>query len=78
MERIKLLLYNGQYDEDEYQEYCRLTDDSTIQEFKRANFKKKDDIELCDKCFYGQKIYIRKIERLYHLIRIHKTRYWWE
>lgn len=24
----------------------RLTDDSTIQEFKRANFKKKDDIEL--------------------------------
>ena len=55
-----------------------LTDDYTIQEFKRANFKKKNDIELCDKCFYGQKIYIRKIERLYHLIRIHKTRFWWE
>lgn len=31
-----------------------------------------------DKEFYGRKIYVRKMERLYHLIRMYKTRDWWE
>ncbi len=31
-----------------------------------------------DKEFYGRKIYVRKMERLYHLIRLYKTRDWWE
>ena len=31
-----------------------------------------------DKEFYGRKIYVRKMERLYHLIRLYKTRGWWE
>lgn len=29
-----------------------------------------------DKEFYGRKIYVRKMERLYHLIRLYKTRDW--
>ena len=31
-----------------------------------------------DKEFYGRKIYVRKMERLYLLIRLYKTRDWWE
>ena len=31
-----------------------------------------------DKEFYGRKIYIRKMERLYHLIRLYRTRDWWD
>ena len=31
-----------------------------------------------DKEFYGQIIYVRKMERLYHMIRLFKTRDWWE
>ena len=31
-----------------------------------------------DKEFYGRKIYVRKMERLYHHIRLYKTRDWWE
>ena len=30
------------------------------------------------KDYYGRKIYVRKMERLYHLIRLYKTRDWWE
>lgn len=28
--------------------------------------------------FYGRKFYVRKMERLYHTIRLYKTRDWWE
>ena len=28
--------------------------------------------------FLGKNIYVRKMERLYHLIRLYKTRSWWE
>ena len=31
-----------------------------------------------DKEFYGRIIYVRKMERLYHLLRLYKTRDWWE
>lgn len=48
----------------------------TIEQFKKEKFAKKDD--LCMKTFYGKDIYARKMERLYHLIRLYKTRYWWE
>lgn len=30
------------------------------------------------KFFYGKDIYVRKIEHLYYLIRLHYTRFWWE
>jgi len=56
----------------------RLTDESTIRNFKEADFSEDKDDLYCDKCFYGRKIYLRKMERLYHLIRIYQTRNWWE
>ena len=31
-----------------------------------------------DKAFYGRKIYLRKAERLYYLIRLNKMQDWWE
>jgi hypothetical protein len=31
-----------------------------------------------DREFYGREIYVRKMERLYHHIRLYKTRDWWE
>ena len=37
----------------------------------------EEDISL-DKVFYGRKIYVRKMERLYYKIRLRKMREWWE
>ena len=31
-----------------------------------------------DKYYYGEKIYVRKMERLYYRIRLYKMREWWE
>lgn len=36
----------------------------------------KDDLP--DKLYYGKKIYVRKMERLYYRIRLYKMREWWE
>ena len=53
-----------------------LVDAYTIEQFKIEKYTKKDG--LCMKTFHGKEIYVRKMERLYHLIRLYKTRYWWE
>ncbi len=53
-----------------------LVDTYTIQQFKKEKYAKKDS--QCMKTFRGKDIYVRKMERLYHLIRLYKTRSWWE
>lgn len=53
-----------------------LVDAYTIQQFKKEKYAKKD--RQCMKTFHGKDIYVRKMERLYHLIRLYKTRFWWE
>lgn len=53
-----------------------LVDTYTIQQFKKEKYAKKDS--KCMKTFRGKDIYVRKMERLYHLIQLYKTRSWWE
>ena len=54
-----------------------LVGQDVIDDYISAKEPMKSDIGL-DKEFYGRKIYVRKMERLYHLIRLYKTRDWWE
>lgn len=53
-----------------------LVDAYTIEQFKIEKYTQKDGH--CMKTFHGKEIYVRKMERLYHLIRLYKTRSWWE
>ena len=55
-----------------------LVDDYTLQQFKESTFSENEEGIYCDRLYYGKEIYVRKIERLYHLIRLYKTRNWWE
>ena len=54
-----------------------LVGQDVIDDYISAKEPRKSGIGL-DKEFYGRKIYVRKMERLYHLIRLYKTRDWWE
>lgn len=54
-----------------------LVGDDAIKDYLEAKEPRKNSHHP-DKEFYGQKIYVRKMERLYHLIRLYKTRDWWE
>ena len=55
-----------------------LVDEDTFKNFILSPDFEVDTETLHDKEFYGRKIYVRKMERLYHLIRLYKTRDWWE
>ncbi len=54
-----------------------LVDKEVIEDYLSAKEPRKNS-HYPDKEFYGRKIYVRKMERLYHLIRLYKTRDWWE
>ena len=49
-----------------------------IDDYLNAPESSADNDTTLDKQFYGRIIYVRKMERLYHLIRLYKTRDWWE
>lgn len=51
---------------------------SMIDDYLEAPIPRTDDDALPDKFFYGRKIYVRKMERLYYRIRLYKMREWWE
>ncbi len=55
-----------------------LVDEDTIEDYIDAPDPEVDPEASLGKDFYGRKIYVRKMERLYHLIRLYKTRDWWE
>jgi hypothetical protein len=55
-----------------------LVDEGTIEDFVDAPDPEFDPEAPLGKDYYGRKIYVRKMERLYHLIRLYKTRDWWE
>lgn len=55
-----------------------LVDEDTIKDYLEAPEPDADPEAGLDKEFYGRIIYVRKMERLYHLIRLYKTRDWWE
>ena len=55
-----------------------LVDEDTVDDYMEAPDPEADPEALLSKDFYGRKIYVRKMERLYHLIRLYKTRGWWE
>ena len=54
-----------------------LVDKEVIEDYLNAKEPRRNS-HYPDKEFYGQRIYVRKMERLYHLIRLYKTRDWWE
>lgn len=55
----------------------KLVDKFTLQKFNEELHSHEED-SFCQKYFYGERIYSRKMERLYHLIRFEYTCYWWE
>ena len=55
-----------------------LVDEDTIEDYMEAPDPEADPEAPLGKDFYGRKMYVRKMERLYHLIRLYKTRDWWE
>ena len=55
-----------------------LVGEDTIEDYLEAPEPDADPEAGLDKEFYGRIIYVRKMERLYHLIRLYKTRDWWE
>ena len=55
-----------------------LVGQDVIEDYIEAPDPEADPEALLSKDFYGRKIYVRKMERLYHLIRLYKTRDWWE
>lgn len=55
-----------------------LGDKDTIEDYFDAPDPEVAPESPLSKDYYGRKIYVRKMERLYHLIRLNKTRDWWE
>ena len=49
-----------------------------VEDYKSAPVSVAEDECGLDKAYYGRKIYVRKMERLYYLIRLYKMREWWE
>lgn len=50
----------------------------TIDNYENAPIQQDVEYGLPDRLFYGHKIYVRKMERLYYRIRLYKMREWWE
>ena len=46
--------------------------------FLQAPAKQEDSDIYPDKIYYGTRLYVRKMERLYYRIRLYKMREWWE
>ncbi len=51
---------------------------SLVDAYKEAPIPGEEEDSLLDKFYYGKKIYVRKMERLYYWIRLYKLRDWWE
>lgn len=51
---------------------------SLVDAYKEAPTPGEEADTLPDKLYYGKKIYVRKMERLYYKIRLYKIREWWE
>lgn len=49
-----------------------------LEDFLQAPVKQKDDEIYPDKIYFGTRLYVRKMERLYYRIRLYKMREWWE
>lgn len=56
---------------------CDIVSSSVISDYLNAPAPETDD-DFSYKSFYGRKIYVRKMERLYYKIRLYKMREWWE
>lgn len=50
----------------------------TIDYYEDAPIQQDVEYGLPDRLFYGRKIYVRKMERLYYRIRLYNMREWWE
>ena len=55
-----------------------LVSSGVVEDYKSAPVSVTDDEYGLDKAYYGRKIYVRKMERLYYRIRLCKMRDWWE
>lgn len=51
---------------------------SLVDAYEEAPMPSEEKDCLLDKIYYGKKIYVRKMERLYYRIRLYKLRDWWE
>lgn len=51
---------------------------SLMDAYEEAPVPSDEEDDLPDKLYYGKKIYVRKMERLYYQIRLYKMREWWE
>ena len=51
---------------------------SLIDAYEEAPMPGEEEDDLPDKLYYGKKICVRKMERLYYRIRLYKMRDWWE
>ena len=51
---------------------------SLVDAYEEAPMPSEEKDCLLDKLYYGKKIYVRKMERLYYRIRLYKLRDWWE
>ena len=51
---------------------------SLVDSYEEASMTDEEESGLPDKIYYGKKIYVRKMERLYYRIRLYKLREWWE
>ena len=49
-----------------------------VDAYEEAPAPSDEEDGLPDKYYYGEKIYVRKMERLYYRIRLYKMREWWE
>ena len=49
-----------------------------VDAYEEAPTPSDEEDGLPDKLYYGKKIYVRKMERLYYRIRLYKMREWWE
>ena len=49
-----------------------------VDAYEEAPTPSDEEDDLPDKLYYGKKIYVRKMERLYYRIRLYKMREWWE
>ena len=55
-----------------------IVDDYEIQCYLSAPMPSEKKEYESDKAYYGRKIYVRKMERLYYKIRLYKMHEWWE
>lgn len=49
-----------------------------LEDFLQTPAKQEDDDIYPDKIYFGTRLYVRKMERLYYRIRLYKMREWWE